>query len=83
MTAPKTPATKTTTTPAEPKNPATAPKPAVATKKTIARKSDATTKPEFAPVVGDNGRLNHAGCGHPRTMAGRTACRAAHKAAKA
>jgi hypothetical protein len=51
-------------------------------KKTIARKADATANPEFAPVVGDNGRLNHAGCGHPRTMAGRTACRAAHKAAK-
>ena len=44
---------------------------------TIAKKSNATTKPEFAPIRTDKGRLDHTPCGHPRTMKGRTACRAA------
>ncbi|MFD6771098.1 hypothetical protein ACFWC6_33315 [Micromonospora chalcea] len=39
-------------------------------------------KPEFAPKVNDKGRLDHSDCGHERTLAGRSACRANHKAAQ-
>lgn len=69
---------KTTPTAAE----ATKTAPVTKAKKTIAKKSDATTKPEFAPMVTDSGRLDHSTCGHPRTLAGRTACRAAQAAKK-
>ncbi|GIJ76010.1 hypothetical protein SAMN05443287_106186 [Micromonospora phaseoli] len=47
------------------------------TRKTPAKKA-APAKPEFAPTVAENGRLNHAGCGHPRDLKGRAACRANH-----
>jgi hypothetical protein len=36
---------------------------------------------EFAPEVGANGKLSHKLCGHPSTMAGRSACRAAFRKA--
>lgn len=39
-------------------------------------KKKAPAKVEFAPIVKDNGRLDHSACGHPRDMKGRTACRA-------
>lgn len=55
------------TAPAKPKTTRRAP-----VKKTPAKKTPA----EFAPTVDDKGRLNHAGCGHPRDMKGRSACRA-------
>lgn len=38
-------------------------------------------KPEFAPKVTDKGRLDHSECGHPRNLAGRSACRAAYREA--
>ncbi|WP_431905573.1 hypothetical protein [Micromonospora carbonacea] len=58
----------------------TEPTPA-ATKKA---KAAPDAKPEFAPKVTDKGRLDHSGCGHERTLAGRSACRANHaKAAEA
>jgi len=41
-------------------------------------KKAAAVKPEFAPKVTDKGRLDHTACGHPRTLAGRSACRANH-----
>jgi len=50
----------------------------VPTRKAPAKKAPA--KPEFAPTVNDRGRLDHTACGHPRTPAGRAACRAARKA---
>ncbi|KIR64743.1 hypothetical protein [Micromonospora haikouensis] len=41
-------------------------------------------RPAFAPKVTEKGRLDHSACGHPRTLAGRSACRANHaKAAEA
>lgn len=54
---------------------------------TIAKKANASNRAEFAPTVKimPNGRerLDHSTCGHPRTFAGRSACRTAqHKAAK-
>lgn len=53
-----------------------------ATKRTT--KKSTAVKPEFAPKVTDKGRLDHSDCGHPRTLAGRNACRAAYaKAAEA
>ncbi|MEV7329564.1 hypothetical protein [Micromonospora sp. NPDC093244] len=48
-----------------------------ATRKSPAKKAT-VAKPEFAPKVGENGRLNHATCGHPRDLKGRAACRANH-----
>ncbi|MFF5181761.1 hypothetical protein ACFY2Q_27345 [Micromonospora sp. NPDC000316] len=54
------------------------------TRKPAAKKA-APAKPEFAPRVTDKGRLDHSDCGHERTLAGRSACRANHakKAAEA
>ncbi|MEH1098200.1 hypothetical protein [Micromonospora sp. CPCC 205561] len=50
---------------------------------TPAKKAKATAaEPEFAPKVTDKGRLDHSDCGHERTLAGRSACRANHKAAQ-
>jgi hypothetical protein len=47
-------------------------------KKVAPRKAKAApAKPEYAPTVTDKGRLDHSTCGHPRTPAGRAACRAA------
>lgn len=58
-----------------------------AAKKTIAKKASPKAKPEFAPVVkvSDDGktRLDHTECGHPRTFAGREACRKAQRTADA
>ncbi len=54
-----------------------------ATTDTIAVAAQADTKPEFAPTVTATGRLDHSTCGHPRTLSGRSACRAAQKAAQA
>ncbi|MEV0810302.1 hypothetical protein [Micromonospora sp. NPDC050200] len=52
-------------------------------KRTPPKKATAA-KPEFAPKVKDSGRLDHSDCEHPRTLAGRNACRANHaKAAEA
>ncbi|WP_157552157.1 hypothetical protein [Micromonospora sp. NRRL B-16802] len=48
-----------------------------AAKKTPAKKA-APAKLEFAPKVGENNRLDHSGCGHPRDLKGRAACRANH-----
>lgn len=48
-----------------------------ATRKTPAKRATAA-KPDFAPTVAENGRLNHAECGHPRDLKGRAACRANH-----
>ena len=57
--------------------------PAVAPTDEAAVAAQADTKPEFAPTITATGRLDHSTCGHPRTFAGRTACRAAQKAAQA
>lgn len=50
------------------------------TAKTPARKAPAKkaapAKKEYSPTVTDKGRLDHSACGHPRTPAGRAACRA-------
>lgn len=63
----------------EPTTPATTPTaPEAPAKKTPAPRRKAAPKApaEFAPKVNDKGRLDHGGCGHPRDMKGRTACRA-------
>ncbi|MFJ6198837.1 hypothetical protein [Micromonospora sp. NPDC092111] len=49
---------------------------------TIGKAKATAAKPEFAPKVNDKGRLDHSDCGHDRTLAGRSACRANHKAAQ-
>lgn len=55
-----------------------------ATPRKAPTKKAAPVKPEFAPTVAENGRLNHAKCGHSRDLKGRAACRANHaKAAQA
>lgn len=52
-----------------------------AKKATVAKKTTVAKRPEFAPTVKDTGRLDHTNCGHLRTFAGRSACRAAMKKA--
>ncbi|GAA3937269.1 hypothetical protein [Actinoplanes auranticolor] len=55
----------------------------VTPRKPATRKAKAPAKKEFAPKVTDSGRLDHTDCGHERTMAGRSKCRAVYKAAAA
>ncbi|MBM0259365.1 hypothetical protein [Micromonospora sp. 4G55] len=52
-------------------------------KRTTKAKATPAAKPEFAPKVNDKGRLDHSDCGHERTLAGRSACRAAYAKANA
>ncbi|GLI00670.1 hypothetical protein [Phytohabitans aurantiacus] len=70
MTEPTAPAKVTKAAKATPRTIPAADKPA--TKKA----TKAAAKPEFNPTVKDNGKLDHSTCGHPRTPAGRAACRA-------
>ncbi len=69
----------------QPTTPDTSAKPAAdATPAKPARRAPAKKAPvkkEFAPKVTNSGRMDHTDCEHERTMKGRTACRAAHKAA--
>ena len=50
------------------------PKPAP--RKAPAKKATPAKKKEFAPIVKENGKLDHTNCGHDRTPKGRAACRA-------